>query len=219
MRLIIFTILTMLSVSALAKDVGYDVEVIIFEDTTGRYLNSENWSVELPDINDKQTESDEPAAGKSGFFKFLDKKDYQLNTIADKLVRNPDYRILSHMAWKQKGLDEPDAFYVDLKQLDSTGNGTQIEGRARLVMSRYLHFSVDMELLRPVSTQYTNDASGTNSPAYNRYPVHFERRMRSREIHYLDHPLCGAIVLATPFEIKPEKAPQPAKPPASYKTL
>jgi len=31
------------------------------------------------------------------------------------------------------------------------------------------------------------------------------RRMRSKEIHYFDHPLLGIIVRVTPFEISPKE--------------
>ena len=44
----------------------------------------------------------------------------------------------------------------------------------------------------------------TSSETYKEiryYPVQTHRRMRSKEIHYIDHPLIGILVLATPFEL------------------
>ena len=40
--------------------------------------------------------------------------------------------------------------------------------------------------------------------------------MKSKEIHYIDHPLIGVIVLATPYEINTGKSD---KKPFIYKTL
>jgi len=62
-------------------------------------------------------------------------------------------------------------------------------------MSRYLHFKVDLLYTKP---QFNNN----NEIEDNVYPVVNERRMRSREIHYIDHPLVGVVVLATPYKIK-----------------
>ena len=50
---------------------------------------------------------------------------------------------------------------------------------------------------------------------YDSYKIVFERRMRSKEIHYIDHPLVGLVVLATPFKLGKEE-PIPA---VNYKTL
>ena len=43
------------------------------------------------------------------------------------------------------------------------------------------------------------------------------RRMRSREVHYIDHPLVGIIILATPFKISSDKGKTGA--PGTYQTL
>ena len=42
------------------------------------------------------------------------------------------------------------------------------------------------------------------SPQYNVYPINFHRRMRSKELHYLDHPIVGILVKALPVEKQEE---------------
>jgi len=65
-------------------------------------------------------------------------------------------------------------------------------------MSRYLHFNVDMKYIKP----QLNESGEYNNIVI---PILNERRMRSREIHYIDHPLVGVVVLATPYKIKTEE--------------
>jgi hypothetical protein len=87
-------------------------------------------------------------------------------------------------------------------------------------MSRYLHIDAELQYYKARSRQFLNYTDHTSmdvTSPYESYPVKFERRMRSREVHYIDHPLVGMIVLATPFKIEPETTP--GKPANNYQTL
>ena len=61
-------------------------------------------------------------------------------------------------------------------------------------MSRYLHFEVNLN--------YFKLQKDSPEHEYISYPIVSERRMRSREIHYIDHPMIGIIVYAVPYTIK-----------------
>jgi hypothetical protein len=56
-----------------------------------------------------------------------------------------------------------------------------------------------------VTTETTADSSALN---YQVYRLQQSRRMRSNEVHYLDHPLFGIIVQVTPY-ITAQVAPKP----------
>ncbi|TCK08876.1 CsiV family protein [Marinobacterium mangrovicola] len=64
----------------------------------------------------------------------------------------------------------------------NTGDG-RVDGTIRVDRSRYLHFKPNLLLTR-------NGAQ---------YQLKQSRRMRSRELHYLDHPLFGVLVYARPI--------------------
>jgi hypothetical protein len=69
-----------------------------------------------------------------------------------------------------------------------------------LIRERYLHLDVDLLLLR------ANYADGADSgPAFQ---LREKRRMRSREVHYFDHPRFGMIAVVTPYDA-PEDEPEP----------
>jgi hypothetical protein len=100
----------------------------------------------------------------------------------------------------------------------------QIEGTITLSRARYLHVWTDLiyripseDLIVDTLSAESSDVDSTNVDPVNTFEqplVSFRlqehRRMRSKEIHYIDHPLFGVIVLATPFELPepPEELPE-----------
>lgn len=232
MRALSFLALCLLSTSALASDVGYEVEIILFEDVSGVFDHTEHWEAEAA-LVDKQAPDAlikvEPREARADDYTLLKPDQYRLNRQAEKLEKHPDYRVLVHSAWKQKGLDRDQVFALPLDSRTTpapedagAAPGDYITGYITLIMSRYLHVQSKLHLVRP------NQAAPVVQPAEGEFPVsqplqtrtytvNFERRMRSREVHYLDHPLVGLIVLATPFKIEP--AEKPGTQPSTYETL
>lgn len=104
-----------------------------------------------------------------------------------------------------------------------------LDGTVRIEVRRYLHVHTDLYLTAPVdfgdaairsvdadtSAAAGDDDSGTavagtaltrdistltdGQPVLS-YPFRQHRRMRSREVHYIDHPIISMIVLVTPRE-------------------
>jgi len=86
----------------------------------------------------------------------------------------------------------------------------------KVVLARYLHFYGDLDYQRPIVnndvTTDTIDASVDTSAQNTKadlisqqsYPMQTHRRMRSKELHYIDHPLVGILVQINPTE-KAEK--------------
>jgi hypothetical protein len=90
----------------------------------------------------------------------------------------------------------------------------KLYGLIRLSVSRYLHVETDLHLRSPVvQQQYVLEPpSGgffSGSEPVEKlvqrnvlmdFRMHESRRMRSKEIHFFDHPMFGVIVLVTPYE-------------------
>lgn len=202
---------------AQAEETGYEVEMIIFEDVNARYQHSEDWSY---NDNLQKTLATRDVEKK----KIIDREFTELNwdegNLAAKskhLENNSNYRILVKKRWKQTGLGREQTFDIEVNSLlknktdetESLTTPSYVTGNVKLIMSRYLHFNVNLEYYKP-------QTSADSESAYRKYPVVDERRMKSRETHYIDHPLIGVIVLATPYKIASEQAPTK---PAEYKTL
>jgi hypothetical protein len=114
-----------------------------------------------------------------------DPSSLQLGPIAYTLDRR-GYPVLLHTAWVEKvGGRQNDNWYRV-----ATG---RLEGVVRVRRGRFLHFDTDL-LLRTGESRPIHAASS--------------RRMRSTELHYIDHPRLGIIVRIDPYT-SPEAKPAP----------
>lgn len=172
-----------------ASDPDYDVEIVILEDLSGRYANAENWPVVAEEAVSGDKNRAHLATGNADKkIKILLPESFRLSDKLKPMEDSKEYKILLHTAWRQTGLDKPAAFPVHIATDNQVENedSSYIEGGITLVMSRYLHISGNLMF-------YKQGKDG-----YVPYPVNFDRRMRSREIHYIDHPMISILVLATP---------------------
>ncbi len=94
-----------------------------------------------------------------------------------------------------------------------------VEGTVRLYLRRYLHLEVDLlydnEALQAHARIELSTGDNPESTPFSaqqlpvsRFRLKLQRRLRSGEIHYLDHPLFGLIVKVMPFELPPERVPE-----------
>jgi len=189
----------------------YQFEIIIFERVAPGAGSTEYWPSDpgrpsrlnaLP-INLRArpaTDSPEPVA-----YQPLPASELRLSAEAAHLRRARNYRLLLHGAWRQPVVDpakaQPLFVQFDDRQLVSqTTRGAEpvsLEGTIRVGVKRYLHLAVDL-LLR----SWPQD--GGSSGDFRSYRMQANRRMRSGELHYLDHPLLGVLFIANRYQL-PER--------------
>ncbi len=95
----------------------------------------------------------------------------------------------------------------------------ELEGKITVALSRYLHTYTDLVLRRPrlsVDSLPSNTATDRYLAAYaadtrilNNHVLKEHRRMRSRNLHYIDNPEFSLLIFITPYE-KPEEEETPA---------
>lgn len=181
-----------------AEQALYDVEVIIFTNP-GSADDGEVMRTPPPG-----------AAAASGMFAEnmfteLSPDLYTLNNIRAALSRTPGYTVLFHRAWRQLGYERRNAVDYPVHSLAANGRDS-IEGTITLVRERYLHLDVDLLLMTAAGSRPVLYSDGPGSvPAYR---LSENRRMRSNELHYLDHPRFGVIARVTPYELPGEPAAQ-----------
>ncbi len=111
---------------------------------------------------------------------------------------------LVHMAWRQQ-VEAPESaqsLYLQLPTDEATQSELpQLEGRIKISVKRYLHVDFDL-VLRQLATPPTTDEATLSalSPNYQAYRMQAHRRMRSKELHYIDHPLMGILIIARRYE-------------------
>jgi len=87
----------------------------------------------------------------------------------------------------------------------------ELEGKITIALSRYLHTYTDLVLRRPrltVDPKSRNSAQDSYLAAYsadtrilNNHSLKEHRRMRSKNLHYLDNPEFALLILITPYEV------------------
>ena len=161
-------------------------------------------------------------------FKPLAKKYLQLQEKASSIDKSKTRRVLSHTGWRQPGMPREDALSVYFKHTvagispisvdtEASNNPSamsrlaqpqagELEGLIKVILSRYLHVETDI-VFRPRREELQEDIFSLELLDQIDQPVVYRlnqtrRRMRSRELHYLDNPVIGMLVLITPYEPK-----------------
>jgi hypothetical protein len=204
----------------------YDIEIIIFEDAHARYLNSESWHKNSSDENHltdmnaqiKPESNNLPAKSFKSIKPALIKKEYK------RINNSSEFNVLQYSAWRQAGLKSADAFEIDISKLKNTHKSqteNAISGQIKVVLARYLHFYSKLEYQRlndfVDSSETLPDSKDTNTEknsgdetknivlntVNNSYTLQSHRRMRSKELHYIDHPLVGILIQINPVDSTP----------------
>jgi hypothetical protein len=148
----------------------------------------------------------EPPADAPFWFRVLRTDELALATTEARLANLRAYRVLASGGWIQEGLDENAAQAMNLANLGIVNPA----GSLRLYVSRFLHLGIDLEFR--AEPQARGDALGANpatlaelAPMGTKYRMIGQRRARSGELHYIDHPMFGLL-----FQISP--APDQVEP-------
>ncbi len=100
----------------------------------------------------------------------------------------------------------------------------ELEGQITVTLSRYLHTRAELVLRKPaqpgnlliLNEDPAGQPNGQDDLALEgrlllNYALNEQRRMRSRKLHYLDHPEFGMLVLITPFESAADEDIEPSE--------
>ncbi len=133
----------------------------------------------------------------------MPKSDLKLDGTYWSLRGAPGLKPLAHLAWRQP-ISRPGR--TPPVYLGSAAGGAELEGTLEVSVSRFLHVNLDLLLRRttpagPSSTPALVRADDGGLPQYPVsstdgyvYRMQAHRRMRSGEVHYIDHPLMGVLL-------------------------
>ncbi len=181
-NILLFCIALLVAGSAVAVE-KYDVELVIFERSSKSAALNESWTDDpgKPDLHNATH-----VTSSKGLYAKLPNSKRALTNAASRMRRASGKPVrLTHMLWRQPAVSKKDATPVYVS--GSTKTGT-LEGTAKVSVRRYLHLDLDLLL---------NSPSG---PAPGLFRMQAHRRMRSGELHYIDHPAMGVLVRITPVE-------------------
>jgi hypothetical protein len=134
----------------------------------------------------------------------LDGDELELGRARARLAALGAYTPLLHTGWSQATLLEDEARPFELAYLGRL----QPAGSIRLHRSRFLHLTVDVSLQNDY--RYAQNAPRMDSrwPLAElagpvRYRIQAQRRVRSGELHFFDHPAFGILVVVRPAPADP----------------
>jgi len=191
----------------------YDIELLIFQN-----LNADDggevWPIDYSEWFDDDTtepetpETGTPAVPEPGGPAWLEPDSLRLRAEQHALERSGNYRPLRHLAWRQTVVDRNSARDIEIPPA-SGDEAVRVEGTVRVAVERYLHLYLDLKL---VDTTLAFD-TGFSDYELPEFRMQQRRRMRSKELHYFDHPKFGVIALITPY-IPPPPTEDVNTPPA-----
>jgi hypothetical protein len=177
----------------------FDVEMVIFR-VNNPTFTQEDWSLEearakaripvAPAAADGEEVAPPPDAGAAvvvtqdseSSIQPTSVAQFKLNSVENSLRRSRAYSPVAHVGWSQPGFAMNNPRPLAIESLLPPGTG--ITGTVSMVRGRYLHMTVEMNYVSPIDGK--------------RYVLREQRRMRSGEKHYFDHPVFGIVVLASP---------------------
>ena len=204
--------------------IEYQFDVILFEDvaanqtwlsdaTAREYLNRKRQSeldaaaemhaddaIEDEDDGPVVFSSDDPAIN------FQQLEDGILDDSLAKLEASDRYRVIDRRVWKQSGFSDGDSIRIDIAADDpDAGAATGVlfdqgfvadqrpylSGSVMFRFSRYIHLSTDLIKENPLQSPQT--VLSSSAPLATSH-ISVERKLRSNETHYVDHPLLGIVI-------------------------
>ena len=212
-RVLFFGLLTFVCAPTPAVDF-YDVEILAFRQLDSQGDDEEldvpnirhlELNLELQDLLDRtSTIPLEPAI--EGY----------LNHPAQRIGNSRDYEILFHGRWSQTTSDRKAAPYIRI-DLPAIRRSHTLTGVLRLFSTDLLYVDTFLRY-RPAKQQATNQTSESTGP--NTQPYYFlkeRRRVKFREVHFLDHPKFGVLLTVWPVKL-PELLPTPNESQPAIKT-
>ena len=204
-----------------AKD--YAIEIILFANKDGLQQSAEKFNFKHI-IPTPTNGLDLSSIDNNSQWQAIPEEDYILNNVAERLKRSSNYRILKHFAWRQPVVEKQDSQPIAIKagrdftnqypehgyrqiefsdtSTNDSGNSKvlELDGTINIVITRYLHLYTDLVFRLPRNIPTDIEDALNRDQALVDYSIQSHRRMRSRELHYIDHPLVGILIEATPID-------------------
>ncbi len=215
-RFLTTLLLASLSQTALARGGNqYAFDIILFENLPAKQRY-------LADIEAREFLGERPAAGaaeQSGQSEAVEAPQYhpdntvlnyrplqhgELDKAYETLQRAPQYQVLARKTWQQSALSDGAQLHIDINSEENSqllpegllaGNtensNAYLSGQLTLTFSRYIHLDTTITLHHGVqNTDTKTPYPGALRPSH----IYLQRKMRSNETQYIDHPLVGVLV-------------------------
>lgn len=153
---------------------SYDVEVLVFEMQLPELEGAELW-----------TRIDQPMDATEAVLPNEMPPTEDFAATAEALRSDARFRVLLQKRWVQTAEPKSGGPAMQLATWDR-----ELDGTLKFYLSRFLHIELNL-LFQPKTAVIGGDAAPS-------YVIREQRRVRSNEINYFDHPKFGVLVRVTP---------------------
>lgn len=199
--------LLLLAAFSVRADGLYQVEIIVFARDSADAENEENWS-KHPALRYPAQTIVLPASDGSGVaYQLLPTDMLQLNREASAIAQRRNMRVLTHAAWLQPLEDPTRAKSIFISGGKQFGTHRELEGTLAVGVEHFLRADANLWLSRfisggsgetlPPAPGIDNGIGASEFTATQTVVLQEQRRMRSGELHYFDHPKIGLVMLVT----------------------
>lgn len=186
----------------------YNVELLVFKRLGNEAYSGENWpdNIELtyPDYYQYLKQAD------SGNLSLRPSSAHKLGGFNYTLAKEGEYRVLTHRSWRQRMDSKQKSPAIIISGGNNINGHQELEGSITIYIARFLHVVTDLWLTEdtpsslgewpiPPSKPGTNSTSNQSLSNYPVITLRERRRMRSNELHYIDHPKMGVLIMFTPI--------------------
>ena len=179
-------LLSFISIAQAEKPAVFKVEVIIFESLALKGWTEERWKddIEMIDLEN------------ATYVKPLDSNENMLNEQAKKMTEKKGYHKLFHQSWLVEAKEEKYATPI----LIQTNKGSDLDGSIVFYKSRYPHIKLNLELNRRIPSRVKEAFALQQNIEIDELPDKWQftiseaRKLKSNQLHYIDHPIFGALV-------------------------
>lgn len=206
MKKIILCLLLLTGFAARADGL-YQVEIIVFSRDSADAENEENWSKHPALRYPAQTLVLQASDSSGSAYQLLPAEMLQLKREAGAIAQRRNMRVLTHEAWLQPLEDPARAKSIFISGGKQFGAHRELEGTLAVGVEHFLRVDANLWLSRFVSggagetlppLPGIDGGNGANEfTATQTVVLQEQRRMRSGELHYFDHPKMGLVMLVT----------------------
>lgn len=205
----------------------YHLEVVVFEHLDPSALNAEVWSQNTgtPTLTKAQQLHSDKTLSQDLLLRPQDK--WVLKEQVRRLRNDKRYHVLAHTAWQQlmepgqpgipvhiktgSRFELPKGGLATPEALPMTVGPFPLEGVIQVGLNKFLQVKCDLVLTKPIiydkddtiAPLKANKASpwfGPSSSQLQGFRHQQSKKIRSNELHYLDHPLLGVLIKIIPME-------------------
>lgn len=178
---------TSMDVQASASTALYEIEILVFKNNIPNLEGDELWIEQDVETKTKNREFIHP--------KKVAQQSAYLSKAVEKISSQKNYSIITHKRWSQDVNSKAASKIVRLSE-PFGDNGSELSGDIIFYLSRFFHIDVNIKLKEPQKNFFATEGA----PSFNTYKIDDNRRIKSKEIHYFDHPKFGMLVYVNPIK-------------------